>query len=102
MGISGIMIKGYSMRWQSLTKKFYDEKTELYNSCVIVIRIREMNKGMKLHRMNKPTRNGTTMSFQRIESKEEYDRELLRLEEDAKKIDIKILEENLRRENLDE
>ena len=88
--MEGVTVIGYTMDFPGMTKKFFDESNNLYKACLIYIRLDEINKCMKAHRVNKPTRNGTRIKFVSIKSEEEYRKELQNLCDEAEKIGLTI------------
>ncbi|MGN0331509.1 MAG: hypothetical protein ACI4D9_00535 [Lachnospiraceae bacterium] len=86
--MKGVAVLGYTIDFSGLTKKVYDEANNVYKACLIYIRVDEINKGMRMHRINKPTKKGTRIKFVSIESEKEYRKELQNLQDEADKIGL--------------
>lgn len=85
-----ITIMKYQLMFPRMTKKLFDEKERIYQITVICIRLDELQtKGAVLQKMEKPTKNGTRMTFAPVQSAGEYEAEMQRILEDGKKPGMK-------------
>jgi len=85
-----IQLTGYQIEFPKLNKKFYDEQYKVYKIALIYIRLDELQeKASYATRFNKPNRNGTKITFKRVNNAEEYQRELQRIIEDGEALGLK-------------
>lgn len=87
---SSLVLVGYQMNIDELTKKLYEENPLIYRLELIALRIFYLEiKGMYMTKKNKPNNKGTKVTWKLIENEEEYDRAYSKLQadmEDLKKI----------------
>ena len=72
-----------------MTKKLFDEHENIYQITVINIRLNELQKkGAVLQKIDKPTKNGTKMTFAPVQRPGECEAEMQRILEDGKKLGL--------------
>lgn len=74
MGIESISVTGYKKSFSSMNLELYNDKRELYDACLGYAEIMEFNQGFKVKKVGKATKKGTSITFQAIESPEEYNK----------------------------
>lgn len=80
-------VKRVGLEYRSLTKKLYELDEETYNKCIVLARLDQLqDKFMKVRRINKPTYNGTKITFEIIRTRSEYKQELENITKEAKKL----------------
>lgn len=85
-----IRVKGYQVLYPQMCKKAFEISEELYNMALIKIRLEELQeRGAFLHKIGKPTRKGTKMTFNTVNNTVEYERELQKIVDDGEKLGLK-------------
>ena len=89
--MAGVTILKYQMTYSGMTKKLYEEKPRIYQVALIDIRLHELQKkGCYVQKINKPNRNGTSITFTQAKTAEEYQQELQKIIEDGTKLGLEI------------
>lgn len=88
--MSDLYISKYQMSFTKLTRKLYDENQKFYEKALIYIRLDELQERCAyMVKRNKPTNSGTNISFEVVNSKEEYQEQLEKIISDGEKIGLK-------------
>lgn len=75
-----VTVAGYQTLFRLLTKKKYEQDRALFDKAVILIRLDELQaRAMRMRRMNKPTSQGTKITFEAAKNTDEYSAELQRI-----------------------
>lgn len=64
-------VLGCEMTHPRLTSRMKEEEPEMYRFGVVLVAVIELDHGMKIKRINKPTEAGTGIVYERIETAEE-------------------------------
>lgn len=75
-----VTVAGYQTLFKLLTKKRYEQDRTLFDKAVILIRLDELQaRAMRMRRINKPTYQGTKITFEAVKNTDEYNAELQRI-----------------------
>ena len=67
-----VTVLSYQVTYKALTKKLFEENEQEYRKALLYARANELaNMGSKMRRMNKPQKNGTKITFEKVASEEE-------------------------------
>lgn len=79
--MSEIMVSGYQINYAVLTNQFEKLYPLMYKQYIFQFKLHEARKGMVIHRMNKPNRNGTIVTY-KAGSKEQLEKYIDELEKE--------------------
>lgn len=82
----GVTLYEYQIEYPRMTKQLYENDRKIWDAVMLRIRIQELNKGFYLRKMNKPQKKGTVLTFRACKDVAEWEKEMEKLKEDAKKI----------------
>lgn len=90
---NGIKLKSYQINFVKLKKKIYEEEKRLYDITINVIRFNELQKHAgKMKKLGKPSTSGTKITFEPVQTVEEYEEELKRIIEEGKTLGLEFEE----------
>lgn len=90
---NGIKLKSYQINFLKLKKKVYEENKKLYDISINVIRFNELQKRAgKMEKLGKPSTSGTKITFEPVQTVEEYEEELKRIIEEGKTLGLEFEE----------
>lgn len=73
MSIKNITVTGGRINFQKLTLKLQKENQKEFEIGKIITWLSMLNRGQKPKRWNKPTKNGSAVTFETISNQTEYD-----------------------------
>ena len=90
---NGIKLKSYKINFLKLKKKVYEENKRLYDISINVIRFKELQEHAgKMKKLGKPSTSGTKITFEPVQTVEEYEEELKRIIEEGKTLGLEFEE----------
>lgn len=69
--MSKFIVVGCKIDYPTLDLKLFKEDQDMYNMGILIAADRELKRGLRIKRINKPTRKGTGITFEAIKTKEE-------------------------------
>ena len=89
-----VTIIQYQKIYKNLNKKLYETNRKMYDQSLIVLRLIALeNNCAYMVKAGKPQKNGTKVTFSVAETAEQYQEEIQKLTEDAKKNGFTVKEE---------
>ena len=76
----------YQIEYPRMTKQLYENDRKIWDAVMLRIRIQELDKGFYLRKANKPQKKGAVLTFRACKDVAEWEKEMEKLKEDAKKI----------------
>lgn len=87
---NGIKLKEYQINFVKLKKKIYEEDKRRYDIAINVIRFNELQeRAGKMKKLGKPSTRGTKITFEPVQTVEEYEEELKQIIEEGKELGLK-------------
>lgn len=79
--MDNISVSEYQMTFKTITKNLFEQDEVMYQKMLYVAKVEEAKKGFVVKKMNKSNRNGTSITFHRAKTAEEFDLYCKQLEE---------------------
>ena len=90
---NGIKLKSYQMNFKELKKKIYEKNKRIYDIAINTIRLHELRVHTgKMKKLGKPSTSGTKITFETVQTVEEYEGELKRIIEEGKALGLEFEE----------
>lgn len=88
-----IKLKSYQINYKILKKKIYEENKRPYDIAINQIRLHELQECMgKMKKLGKPSQSGTKITFEPVQTIEEYEKELKQIIDEGKALGLEFEE----------
>ncbi len=88
-----IKLKSYQINFKELKKKIYEENKRIYDIVINTIRLYELQVHTgKMKKLGKPSTSGTKITFEPVQTVEEYEEELKQIIEEGKTLGLEFEE----------
>lgn len=78
--MNDVKVISYQINYYDLNLALFKQKRRLYEIVKIEIMLKELQeRGMYAHKINKPTKNGTSIKFKALETVERYKLEMQKI-----------------------
>lgn len=84
-----IKLKSYQMNFKELKKKIYEKNKRIYDIAINTIRLHELQVHTgKMKKLGKPSTSGTKITFEPVQTIEEYEKELKQIIDEGKELGL--------------